>query len=69
MQIKKVTEFKEDLYKQGERFLKELEKSGGEIGYIGLGRDYVILDPQASSQSGSMFTKQRGMRYIPPKHF
>lgn len=61
---KKVTEFKEDLYKQGERFLKELEKSG-EIGYIGLGRDYVILDPQASSQSGSMFTKQRGMRYIP----
>lgn len=61
---KKVLEFKEDLNQQGKRFLKELEKSG-EVGYVGLGRDYVILDPQASSQSGSMFTKQRGMRYIP----
>ncbi|HOB16825.1 MAG TPA: acyl-CoA dehydratase activase-related protein [Defluviitoga sp.] len=61
---KKVLEFKEDLNKQGERFMKELEKSG-EIGYVGLGRDYVILDPQASSESGTMFTKQRGMRYIP----
>ncbi|PNR95787.1 acyl-CoA dehydratase activase-related protein [Petrotoga sp. 9PWA.NaAc.5.4] len=60
----KVKLFKEDLNVQGERFLKKIEKSGEE-GYIGLGRDYVILDPQASSQSGSMFTKQRGMNYIP----
>ncbi|MGY4686939.1 acyl-CoA dehydratase activase-related protein [Petrotoga sp. DB-2] len=60
----KLKAFKSDLRKQGERFLNKLEKSE-EIGYVGLGRDYVVLDPQASSQSGSMFTKQRGMNYIP----
>jgi len=56
--------FKEELYRYGDEFLKELDKTG-EAGYVGLGRDYVILDPQASSNSGSMFSKQRGMRYIP----
>ncbi|HOJ82341.1 MAG TPA: 2-hydroxyacyl-CoA dehydratase [Acetomicrobium flavidum] len=56
--------FKEELYRYGDEFLKELDKTG-EVGYVGLGRDYVILDPQASSNSGSMFSKQRGMRYIP----
>lgn len=56
--------FKEELYRYGDEFLEELEESG-EVGFVGLGRDYVILDPQASSNSGSMFSKQRGMRYIP----
>lgn len=60
----KLKAFKEAVYKHGDEFLEELERSG-EVGYVGLGRDYVILDPQASSNSGSMFSKQRGMRYIP----
>lgn len=43
----------------GDRFLEELEESG-EVGYVGLGREYVVLDPEASSRSGQMFSRERG---------
>lgn len=56
--------FLNDLARIGDSFLDAVRTSG-EPGYIGLGRDYVVLDPKASSSSGHMFSKVRGMRYIP----
>jgi len=57
-------DFKKDLYKEGDKFLEKLEKEGKK-GYVGLGRDYVLLDPEASSDSGFMFSQVRGLDYIP----
>ena len=33
--------------------------------YVGVGRDYVVLDAEASSSSGAMFSQVRGLDYIP----
>ncbi|MBU0567443.1 CoA activase, partial [bacterium] len=49
-------EFKEELYQEGDRFLASV-RGKGEKAYIGLGRDYVLLDPEASSNSGNMFSQ------------
>lgn len=56
--------FLSDLAAEGENFIQNLQTSD-EPGYVGTGRDYVLLDPEASSNSGYMFSKTRGMRYIP----
>ncbi|MHC4425051.1 MAG: acyl-CoA dehydratase activase-related protein [Planctomycetota bacterium] len=56
--------FKEELYAEGDKFLERIEASN-EKAYVGLGRDYVLLDPEASSNSGSMFSQIRGLNYIP----
>ncbi len=58
------SEFKQELYKEGDKFLEKIEQNN-ETGYIGLGRDYVLLDPEASSNSGVMFSQIRGLNYIP----
>lgn len=57
-------DFLEELYKEGDKFLSKLEEKG-ERGYVGIGRDYVLLDPEASSNSGAMFSQIRGLHYIP----
>ena len=57
-------EFKNDLYAEGDKFLKMVE-TNNEKAYVGIGRDYVLLDPEASSNSGSMFSQIRGLHYIP----
>ena len=57
-------EFKKDLYAEGDKFLRKIE-TNNEKGYVGIGRDYVLLDPEASSNSGSMFSQIRGLNYIP----
>ena len=56
--------FKDELYEEGDKFLKRIEENN-EKGYIGIGRDYVLLDPEASSSSGAMFSQIRGLHYIP----
>ena len=56
--------FKAELYKEGDKFLKRIEDNN-EKAYVGLGRDYVLLDPEASSNSGAMFSQIRGLNYIP----
>jgi activator of 2-hydroxyglutaryl-CoA dehydratase/predicted nucleotide-binding protein (sugar kinase/HSP70/actin superfamily) len=56
--------FKEELYEEGDKFLKRIEENN-EKAYVGLGRDYVLLDPEASSDSGAMFSQIRGLNYIP----
>jgi len=56
--------FSAALASTGRAFLDELSETG-EKGYVGLGRDYVVLDPEASSRTGSMFSSVRGMRYLP----
>lgn len=56
--------FRREIAAIGDRFLAILEESG-EKGYVGLGRDYVVLDPVASSDTGRMFSSIRGMYYIP----
>ncbi len=56
--------FKQELYAEGDRFLKRIEDDG-EKAYVGIGRDYVVLDPEASSNSGSMFSQIRGLNYLP----
>ncbi|HLB73827.1 MAG TPA: acyl-CoA dehydratase activase-related protein, partial [Sedimentisphaerales bacterium] len=56
--------FKAELYAEGDKFLERIE-AGDEKGYVGIGRDYVLLDPEASSNSGSMFSQVRGLEYIP----
>jgi len=56
--------FKEELCAEGDKFLKRVE-AGNEKAYVGIGRDYVLLDPEASSNSGSMFSQIRGLDYIP----
>ena len=57
-------EFKQELYSEGDKFLKRIE-AGNQKAYVGIGRDYVLLDPEASSNSGSMFSQIRGLDYIP----
>lgn len=57
-------EFEKELYGFGDKFLENIQKMG-EKGYIGIGRDYVLLDSEASSDSGAMFSQTRGLNYIP----
>ncbi len=57
-------EFKNEIYKEGDKFLERVEKTGAKA-YVGIGRDYVLLDPEASSSSGAMFSQIRGLYYIP----
>jgi len=57
-------EFKKELHRVGDTFLKKIEENG-EKAYVGIGRDYVLLDPEASSNSGAMFSQVRGLHYIP----
>jgi activator of 2-hydroxyglutaryl-CoA dehydratase/predicted nucleotide-binding protein (sugar kinase/HSP70/actin superfamily) len=54
--------FKKEIFETGDKFLKKVK---GQMAYVGIGRDYVILDPEASSNSGEMFSKTRGLDYIP----
>ncbi|MDH7598613.1 MAG: BadF/BadG/BcrA/BcrD ATPase family protein [Sedimentisphaerales bacterium] len=56
--------FLADLYAAGDRFMAGIESRGGKA-YVGLGRDYVVLDPEASSNSGAMFSQDRCLDYIP----
>jgi len=56
--------FRADLYAEGDRFLERIEHQGARA-YVGIGRDYVLLDPEASSNSGLMFSQVRGLDYIP----
>lgn len=56
--------FKEELYAEGDKFLQRIEANNDKA-YVGIGRDYVLLDPEASSNSGSMFSQTRGLNYIP----
>jgi len=56
--------FLQELYAEGDRFLERVEKDNA-AAYVGLGRDYVLLDPEASSHSGEMFSQVRGLDYIP----
>jgi len=55
-------EFLRELYGLGDKFLA---KTAGKIAFVGVGRDYVVLDPEASSNSGAMFSALRGLYYIP----
>ncbi|MEW6079684.1 MAG: BadF/BadG/BcrA/BcrD ATPase family protein [Thermodesulfobacteriota bacterium] len=55
-------EFLRELAGLGDKFLA---RTAGEIAYVGVGRDYVVLDPEASSNSGSMFAALRGLHYLP----
>jgi activator of 2-hydroxyglutaryl-CoA dehydratase/predicted nucleotide-binding protein (sugar kinase/HSP70/actin superfamily) len=57
-------DFLVDLYAEGDRFLERVEREHVP-GYVGIGRDYVVLDPEASSNSGDMFSQVRGLDYIP----
>jgi activator of 2-hydroxyglutaryl-CoA dehydratase/predicted nucleotide-binding protein (sugar kinase/HSP70/actin superfamily) len=56
--------FKEELYNEGDKFLQRIEQAGQKA-YVGIGRDYVLLDPEASSNSGDMLSHVRGLDYIP----
>jgi activator of 2-hydroxyglutaryl-CoA dehydratase/predicted nucleotide-binding protein (sugar kinase/HSP70/actin superfamily) len=56
--------FQAELFAEGDKFLERIEREGTPA-YVGLGRDYVILDPEASSSSGAMFSQVRGLDYIP----
>ena len=56
--------FKEELFAEGNKFLKRIE-ANNEKAYVGVGRDYVLLDPEASSNSGAMFSQIRGLNYVP----
>ncbi len=57
-------QFQADLYAEGDRFLERVEREGAPA-YVGIGRDYVVLDPEASSSSGAMFSQVRGLDYVP----
>jgi activator of 2-hydroxyglutaryl-CoA dehydratase/predicted nucleotide-binding protein (sugar kinase/HSP70/actin superfamily) len=57
-------EFLAALYAEGDKFLQRIETENTKA-YVGIGRDYVILDPEASSQSGAMLSQVRGLDYIP----
>jgi activator of 2-hydroxyglutaryl-CoA dehydratase/predicted nucleotide-binding protein (sugar kinase/HSP70/actin superfamily) len=57
-------EFAGELYSEGDKFLARIE-AGNTKAYVGIGRDYVILDPEASSYSGAMLSQVRGLDYIP----
>lgn len=56
--------FNAELYAEGDKFLERIERENTRA-YVGIGRDYVILDPEASSSSGAMFSQIRGLDYIP----
>ena len=56
--------FKDALHAEGDRFLQRIEREGTPA-YVGIGREYVLLDPEASSNSGAMFSQVRGLDYIP----
>ena len=56
--------FKAELATEGDKFLERVEKEDTKA-YVGIGRDYVVLDPEASSHSGAMFSQTRGLDYIP----
>ncbi len=56
--------FLNELYAEGDKFLERIEREHIKA-YVGIGRDYVVLDPEASSHSGSMFAEVRGLEYIP----
>ena len=56
--------FKAELYQEGDKFLQKVERNN-EKAYVGIGRDYVLLDPEASSNSGAMLSQIRGLHYIP----
>ena len=56
--------FKADLHAEGDKFLQRVERDGIKA-FVGIGRDYVLLDPEASSNSGAMFSQVRGLDYIP----
>ena len=57
-------EFKAELHREGDKWLERVEREDLKA-YVGIGRDYVLLDPEASSNSGSMFSQVRGLDYIP----
>jgi activator of 2-hydroxyglutaryl-CoA dehydratase/predicted nucleotide-binding protein (sugar kinase/HSP70/actin superfamily) len=57
-------QFKAELYREGDKFLQRIEAENVKA-YVGIGRDYVLLDPEASSNSGVMFSQIRGLDYIP----
>lgn len=57
-------EFKAELYAEGDKFLERVTKEDTKA-YVGLGHDYVLLDSEASSNSGAMFSQVRGLDYIP----
>jgi predicted nucleotide-binding protein (sugar kinase/HSP70/actin superfamily) len=57
-------QFQTELFLEGDRFLERIEREDTRA-YVGLGRDYVVLDPEASSSSGAMFSQVRGLDYIP----
>jgi activator of 2-hydroxyglutaryl-CoA dehydratase/predicted nucleotide-binding protein (sugar kinase/HSP70/actin superfamily) len=59
--------FKTELYAEGDKFLARVAAQDTPA-YVGLGHDYVLLDPEASSNSGAMFSQVRGLDYI-PQHF
>jgi predicted CoA-substrate-specific enzyme activase len=54
--------FVAELGKIGDMFM---ERTRDTIAYVGIGRDYVLLDPEASSYAGTMFSQVRGLDYIP----
>jgi len=56
--------FRDELYAEGDKLLRRIEQNN-EKAYVGIGRDYVLLDPEASSSSGAMFSQTRGLNYIP----
>jgi predicted nucleotide-binding protein (sugar kinase/HSP70/actin superfamily) len=56
--------FQAELYAEGDKFLQRVEHEGTRA-YVGLGHDYVLLDPEASSNAGAMFCQVRGLDYIP----
>ncbi len=57
-------QFKAELFLEGDRFLERIAQEDTRA-YVGIGRDYVVLDPEASSSSGAMFSQVRGLDYIP----
>jgi predicted nucleotide-binding protein (sugar kinase/HSP70/actin superfamily) len=54
--------FVAELGKIGDTFM---DRTRDTIAYVGIGRDYVLLDPEASSYAGAMFSQVRGLEYIP----
>ncbi|MFC1581913.1 acyl-CoA dehydratase activase-related protein [Planctomycetota bacterium] len=57
-------EFRDALARLGDIFLARLEKEDA-TGFVGIGRDYVVLDPKACSDAGRMLSRTRGLNYIP----
>ena len=57
-------QFQAELFAEGDKFLARIEQEDVRA-YVGIGRDYVVLDPEASSSSGAMFSQVRGLDYIP----